>query len=547
MSKKLLALYCRLPIIIPQCCQLKITSEPVTSGAPQGGWTEESIRWSGGDTMITNQQYRRLMNEYAKTGNVTISALKADVDRQTARKYLQAAQGPQQLQAQHTWRTRSDPLEKVWPEVSAMLRDAPELEARTLFDYFLGRPGSGLEPRHLRTFFRRVRHWRATEGPEREVFFAQEHPPGALLQLDWTHARELGVTIQGEPLDHLFCHCVLPYSNWEWATRCLSESFLSLVAGLQAALAQLGKCPLHLVTDNSSAATHELEALPGRPRGYNSDYLELCTHYDLTPLTINVACPHEQGDVESGNRHWKRRLEQHLLLRGSRDFASVEAYDRFVVEVLRAANAPRHPRLAEELACMRALPATRLAEYREYAPVVSSQSLIRVQRHTYSVPSRLIGHTLRVELYEAELKVFLGREYLFTVPRVRGQRGHGVDFRHVIGPLLRKPGAFLQYRHREALYPSPTFRAGYDRLVADHGERPGVIEYLQVLKLAAEETVERVEPVLQAHLLRAGKWRASHLRDQVAPPERKVVELAALTPALEVYDTLLGKEVAHGG
>jgi len=260
-----------------------------------------------------------------------------------------------------------------------------------------------------------------------------------------------------------------------------------------------------------------------------------------------VACPHEQGDVESGNRHWKRRLEQHLLLRGSRDFASVEAYDRFVVEVLRAANAPRHPRLAEELACMRALPATRLAEYREYAPVVSSQSLIRVQRHTYSVPSRLIGHTLRVELYEAELKVFLGREYLFTVPRVRGQRGHGVDFRHVIGPLLRKPGAFLQYRHREALYPSPTFRAGYDRLVADHGERPGVIEYLQVLKLAAEETVERVEPVLQAHLLRAGKWRASHLRDQVAPPERKVVELAALTPALEVYDTLLGKEVAHGG
>lgn len=153
----------------------------------------------------------------------------------------------QQLQAQHTWRTRSDPLEKVWPEVSAMLRDAPELEARTLFDYFLGRPGSGLEPGTCERSSGGCGTG-ATEGPEREVFFAQEHPPGALLQLDWTHARELGVTIQGEPLDHLFCHCVLPYSNWEWATRCLSESFLSLVAGLQAALAQLGKCPLHLVT-----------------------------------------------------------------------------------------------------------------------------------------------------------------------------------------------------------------------------------------------------------------------------------------------------------
>jgi hypothetical protein len=515
--------------------------------APQGGWAEEPTRYAGGDTMITNQQYRRLMSEYAKTGNVTISALKADVDRQTARKYIQAGQGPEPLQAQHTWRTRSDPLAKVWPEVAAMLRDAPELEATTLFDYFQARPGSGLEEKHLRTFFRRVRHWRATEGPEREVFFAQEQSPGALLQLDWTHARALRVTIQGEPLDHLFCHCVLPYSNWEWATRCLSESFLSLVTGLQAALAQLGKCPVHLVTDNSSAATHELESMPGRPRGYNADYLELCTHYDLTPLTINVGCPHEQGDVESGNRHWKRRLEQHLILRGSRDFTSVEDYDRFGREVLRAANAPRQGRLAEELACMRALPATRLAEYREYEPVVSSQSLIRVLRHTYSVPSRLIGHTLRVELYEAALKVYLGREYLFELPRVRGKQGSGVDFRHVIGPLLRKPGAFIHYRHREALYPGPTFRAAYDRLVADHGERPGVIEYLQVLKLAAEETLERVEPLLRERLALGGKWRAHQVRDQLTPPVRKVIELAGLTPSLAGYDALLGKEVAHGG
>jgi hypothetical protein len=497
--------------------------------------------------MITKQQYRRLMSEHAKTGNVTISALKADVDRQTARKYLEAGRGPQELQAPHTWRTRPDPLEKLWPQVAAMLREAPELEAKTLFDYFVGRPDSGLEERHLRTFFRRVRHWRATEGPEREVFFAQVQRPGALLQLDWTHARELRVRIQGEELDHLFCHCVLAYSNWQWATRCLSESFLSLVSGLQAALAQLGKCPVHLVTDNSSAATHELESLPGRSRGYNADYLELCTHYDLTPLTINVGCPHEQGDVESGNRHWKRRLEQHLLLRGSRDFAAVEEYDRFVGEVLRAANAPRQKRLAEELACMRPLPATRLAEYREYEPVVSSQSLIRVQRHTYSVPARLIGHTLRVELYEAELQVYLGREYLFALPRVRGKHGNGVDFRHVIGPLLRKPGAFLHYRHREALYPSLTFRAAYDRLVADHGERPGVIEYLQVLKLAAEETVERVEPVLRSCLALAGKWRARHVRDHLAPPVRKVIELAGLTPSLAAYDTLLGKEVAYDG
>jgi hypothetical protein len=497
--------------------------------------------------MITNQQYKRLMSEYKKTENVSDSAMKADVDRHTARKYLEAGKSPAELQVQHTWRTRPDPLDKIWEEVAAMLRDAPELEAQTLFEHFLERPDSELEESHLRTFQRRVRHWRATHGPEQEVFFAQEQQPGQLLQLDWTYARELKVTIQGEELDHLFCHCVLPYSNWQWATRCISESFLSLVSGLQAALVQLGKSPPHLGTDNTSAATHELEQMPGRPRGYNSDYLELCPHYDLTPLTINVACPHEHGDVESQNRHLKRRLEQHLILRGSRDFSSLAEYDRFVLKVVQAANAKRQKRLAEELARMRPLPAGRLAEYREYEPVVSSHSLMRVRKHTYSVPSRLIGHTLRVELHEAELKVYLGRDFLFCLPRLRGDRGALVDFRHIIGPLLRKPGAFIHYRHREALYPSAVFRAAYDRLVADHGERPGVIEYLQVLKLAAEQSVEKVEPALQGRLALAGKWRATQVREALVPAAKKVIELAGLTPSLALYDTLLEGEVAHVG
>jgi hypothetical protein len=498
--------------------------------------------------MITNQQYKRLMSEYKETGSISESALQADVDRHTARKYLEAGKSPSELQVPHTWRTRPDPLEKIWPEVVAMLQDAPELEAKTLFEHFLVRPDSGLEEAHLRTFFRRVRHWRATQGPEREVMFAQEQQPGQLLELDWTYARELNVTIQGQPLDHLFCHCVLPYSNWEWAIRCISESFLSLVSGLQAALGQLGKCPRYLGTDNTSAATHELEEpLPGRQRSYNSDYLDLCTHYDLTPLTINVGCPNEHGDVESGNRHLKRRLNQHLILRGSRDFASLEEYDRFVQGVMAAANAKRQSRLAQELACMRALPAGRLAEYREYEPVVSSQSLIRVRKHTYSVPSRLIGHTLRVEQHEAELKVYLGREFLFCLPRLRGDRGALVDFRHVIGPLLRKPGAFIHYRHREALYPSTVYRRAYDRLVVDHGERPGVIEYLQVLKLAAEHGVEKVEAALSPPLAQAGKWRAAELRTALVPAERKVIELPGLTPSLAVYDALLEGEVAHAG
>ena len=495
--------------------------------------------------MITKQQYRKLMSEYQATGNVTNSALKAAMSRPTARKYVTAAQPPQELQAKHGWRTRKDPLVEIWPQAETLLAEAPDLEAKALFEHLWERSPWAVQEKHLRTFQRRVKRWRLAHGADQEVFFPQDWEAGRALQLDWTNADELGITIAGEPYAHLLCHCVLPHSNWEWATRCLSESFLSLVTGLQAALVRLGKSPPNLGTDNTSAATHELEDMPGRPRAYNTDYLELCTHYDLSPLTIHVGKPNEQGDVESLNRHLKRRLNQHLILRGSRDFASLEEYDRFVEGVLRKANAKRQKRLEQELACMRALPESRLADYREYAPLVSSQSLIHVRRHAYSVPSRLIGHTLRVELYEPELKVYLGRDFLFCLPRLRGKGGALVNFRHVIESLLRKPGAFINYRHREALYPSPTFRAAYDRLVEDHGERPGLIEYLHVLRLAAAETVEAVETLLKVQLAGSSKWRATDVRDQVAPPVRPFIELAELTPSLSAYDALLKGEVAH--
>jgi hypothetical protein len=225
----------------------------------------------------------------------------------------------------------------------------------------------------------------------------------------------------------------------------------------------------------------------------------------------------------------------------------LDQYDSVVEEVVKTANAKRTKALAEELEAMKPLPQGKLAEYREYAPRVSSQSLIRVGKHVYSVPTRLIGHTLRVEYYESQLKVYLGREHLFDLPRLRGDRGGLVDFRHVIVQLLRKPGAFAHYRHRQALYPSTVYRTAYDRLVSDHGDRQGTIEYLQVLKVAAEVSVEDVEPVVGRLLEQKGKWWARQVREALVPHASRVIELAALTPSLEAYDTLLEREVAHAG
>ena len=88
--------------------------------------------------MITNNQYRKLMSEYQKEANIVVSAMKADVHPQTARKYIQAAQPPEELQHKHDWRTRPDPLAAIWEAAQQMLSQAPELEAKELFEYLRG-------------------------------------------------------------------------------------------------------------------------------------------------------------------------------------------------------------------------------------------------------------------------------------------------------------------------------------------------------------------------------------------------------------------------
>lgn len=176
---------------------------------------------------ITDRQYQRLMKEYNASGVLAHAAMKADMDPKTARRYLRAGKGPQDMQPLHTWRTRCDPVEAIWPAAERMLVEAPELEAKMLFEHLLGeRPGVA-DGRALRTFQRRVTQWRCRHGPAKEVCFAQVREPGRCLQFDWTHANELGVTIAGEAYAHLLAHAVLPYSNWEWAIPCQSESVLS--------------------------------------------------------------------------------------------------------------------------------------------------------------------------------------------------------------------------------------------------------------------------------------------------------------------------------
>jgi hypothetical protein len=204
----------------------------------------------------TDGQVRKLMEEMAKHGKVGLAAMRAGLDRKTARKYVAAGKLPSELAAPRTRRTRPDPFEDDWKALAARLDEEPGLEAKTLFELLCEEHPGRYEPGQLRTLQRRVRQWRAQRGPEREIMFTQAHRPGEACQVDFTETASLRVTIGGEVFAHLLCEFMLPFSNWQWATVCLSESLAALRRGIQAALFQLGRVPRFSQIDNSTAATH---------------------------------------------------------------------------------------------------------------------------------------------------------------------------------------------------------------------------------------------------------------------------------------------------
>ena len=483
------------------------------------------------------------MDEMHRHGEVGTAALRAGLSPNTARKYLRAGRLPSELAGPRTWRTRADPFAADWAELRARLADAPELEATTLFEDLLRRKPDGYTPGQLRTLQRRVKQWRAQDGPPKRIFFPQVHRPGEAMQTDFTWASALGITIGGEPFPHLLCHPVLPYSNWEWATICQSESMAALRRGVQAALGRLGRAPTYHQTDNSTAATHDLRT--GK-RGFNAEYEALVQHYGMKPRTIEVGEKEQNGDVESLNGVLKRRLEQHLLLRGSRDFATVAGYEGWLQACLEAANRSRAPRLAEELAVMRPLPAARLPEFIEHDVRVTAWSTIRVKHNAYSVPSRLAREVVRVRIFDERLEVFFGGEPQLTVARLQGRNGHRINYRHIIWSLVRKPGAFERYRYRDDLFPTLAFRRAYDALCAAQAVRTAEVEYVRILHLAASTMETDVGQALERLLAAGTVPTAEQVRALVSPEAPEVPALAAGTVDLTEYDGL-ARPARRGG
>jgi hypothetical protein len=475
-----------------------------------------------------------------------MAAAKAEMDVKTARKYCQLGKLPSDVKVEHTWRTRFDPFAEVWAELERYLTGNPGLEAKTLFDYLQRTYPGSFADGQLRTLQRRVKQWRALQGPGKTVMFPQEHQPGVLCQSDFTHMSDLGITIAGEPFAHMLYHFVLTYSNWETGTICFSESFESLSQGLQDALWKLGGVVKEHQSDRLSAAV----ANPASRGRFREQYAALLRYYGLQGRMIHVRQPHENGDVEQRHYRFKRALSQALMLRGSRDFASRADYAVYLERLFEQLNANRQARFAEELALLRPLPARRLESCTRLQLKVGPSSTIRVKHNVYSVHSRLIGERIEVRVYAEHLEVWYAQRCVERLVRLRGEGKHHIQYRHMIECLVRKPGAFERYRYRSDLFPTHRFRMAYDQFTARWPQRASQ-EYVKLLELAAKENEAAVDTVLQQLLEQGTAIEVAEVaclvKQALEPQASPDVRIAPVD--LSVYDRLLvsGEEVRCDG
>jgi len=492
---------------------------------------------------ITDHQVHKY-KEHRKGLSQSAAAAKTGISERSARRIERIESLPSQRPERH-WRTRQDPLAGVWDaEVVPLLHADSALNAVTLLEELQRRYPGEYGPSVLRTLQRRVRQWRALHGVEREVYFAQENPPGRLGLSDFTVADDLEVRIGEAQFAHRLYQFALAHSGWRDATVVIGgESFLALSTGLQSALWRLGGVPEEHRTDSLSAAFNNLAEQEELTRRYEG----LCKHYGMRASRCNPSRSHENGAIESRHGSLKTALDQALRLRGSRRFESLTEYEAFVAMIVHRMNARVTHRLAVERPMLGALPARRTAEYEEMPARVSKYGIITVKGVQYSAPSRLIGHRLMVRQYAQHIECWLGGQRVLEHPRATRRDGQrhprSIDYRHLVGALKRKPGAFARWVLRDSVFPRPIYRQMWERLSERCSEREACKTMVGLLALAADGHEAQLAAELE-QLAELDQLPDLHaLTELLAPPRGEVPEVSVQLPTLAAYDALI--EVAR--
>jgi hypothetical protein len=497
-------------------------------------------------TPIKPQQYRIYMSATESGDSRSKAAAQAGISDRTARRIEAGNHRPQRGRPRN-WKTRQDPFDGIWDaELKPMLEREPRLEPMTLFEALQERYPGRYDDK-LRTLQRRVEQWKAKHGKPKEVMFKIKHEPGVMGLSDFTHLKGVTITIGGQPLQHILYHYRLAYSGWQYVQVILGgESFIGLSQGLQNALSACGGVPQTHRTDSLSAAYRNTG---GRNPQLTRLYGEVCDHYRMQATRNNPGVAHENGSIEGSHGYFKRRLCQALYRRGSFEFESVAQYQALIEGVITQLNGKCAQKFEVEKPFLQALPRYRTADYEVLSAKVSSHSTISIRCMLYSVPSRLIGHSLTIHLYHDRLVGFVGTTQVVTLPRlhVSGseaiRRARSINYRHVVESLRRKPRAFLYCDWQNDLLPDDDWRELWQQL--NQGSDPDQAARLivEALYIAATQDQEAEVAAYLRQELETGTISLSRLQQHfLSHSESPVPNISTEQHSLASYDQFLSQK-----
>jgi hypothetical protein len=486
--------------------------------------------------MISAWKRANIQRTFDSDPNYTRCAKDCHVDPKTVHKYTDKDVVPKRT-TQREYRTRTAPLDEFWPEIKVLLENDPKLKPYAILEFLLDKYPTQFDPSWRRTLERRMGRWAIENQIAKDVTFSQIHQPGDVLAFDFTELASLNITVASAQWSGLLFHATLTYSNWEYAELCLSESYEAVVSGVQNAFLELGGVTRRLRCDSLTAAVNNHNS----KHNFQVRYSSFLEHFGVVGHRINVNKPQENGDCESSHGHLKDYLDQQLRLRGNRNFETLDDLRTFIAEKTRKRNAKRSDQLVRDRAALKPLPPSQFPTFTQVDVLVPSTSVIRIKQNAYSIPSHLINLKLQSRIHADHIALWYQGRKLLEMPRLIGSKQVSFDFRDVIDSLVRKPGGFANYRYREHMYPTDTFRKGFDTAIAQHGEPAGIRCYLKLLHMAKHHGQINVEAEL-SRVLDSGETfdlKAIELKVKPTSPASLVEDPHIEQPELDEYDDLL--------
>jgi transposase InsO family protein len=438
---------------------------------------------------ITQHQESLYMSKRKQGQSQETAAAKAAISERSGRRIEKGER--QSIPGERHWRTREDPFDSVWDkELVPLLEKEPQLTGLTLWEYLEDEHAEQFPYAVLRTLQRRVKHWKATQGPDKVVIFRQSVPAGQQGLSDFSHPATI-ITINGEVFTHLLYQFRLAFSGWRYVQIVLGgESYSALADGLQSALMLAGGSPIEHRTDSLSAAFNN----HAEEQKLTQSYEALCAHYNVRATRNNLGVSHENGAIECAHGSFKHRLDQALKLRGSADFVALKDYQAFLDNVTARLNKRCQSRFKDEQLALQALPGDHFMDYSELSLKVTRSSTLEIKKVLYTVPSRMIGENVRIHVYHDRLFFFIGQTLTSTLariyPKAGQERARCIDYRHIIHSLSAKPQAFRFLQFRDELLPTDTYRQLWQHCDQQFDAREACKWIVGVLRLAMDHDCE---------------------------------------------------------